>query len=437
MKRYLNTLFVTTQDTWLSKQGNVELHHDGQSLGTIPPAYTPVHRLLWPGKLQPVSSGTLCGTGRHGLLVFRERPFHGVCPGPDQGNVLLRRAQYRATDSPGRRPTLRAPFLIGKVANCRTILMRQARNAPLPALSAAIESLGHTLRQLRREDDLETLRGLEGDAARTYFGAFDLLIRPQCRAGGMVFEQRSRRPPMNEVNCLLSFLYTLLAHDIRSACESVGLDPAVGFLHRERPGRASLALDIMEEFRPYLADRLALSLINRQQLTAKDFIRAPSGAVTMKEKSRKRSSLPGRKEKRTTWSIPSSMNAWLSALFFSSRPACWPGPFVMIWKPIPLCREVIMVVLVSYDVNTQDAAGKRRLRRIARLCTSWGQRVQFSVFECLLDNAQWQVLRAQLLDEMDPERDSLRFYFLGNHWRSKIEHIGVKAAYDPEGPLIF
>ena len=96
-----------------------------------------------------------------------------------------------------------------------------------------------------------------------------------------------------------------------------------------------------------------------------------------------------------------------------------------------------MVVLVSYDVNTQDAAGKRRLCRIARLCTSWGQRVQFSVFECLLDNAQWQVLRAQLLDEMDPERDSLRFYFLGNHWRSKIEHIGVKAAYDPEGPLIF
>ena len=95
-----------------------------------------------------------------------------------------------------------------------------------------------------------------------------------------------------------------------------------------------------------------------------------------------------------------------------------------------------MVVLVSYDVNTQDAAGKRRLRRIARLCTSWGQRVQFSVFECLLDNAQWQVLRAQLLDEMDPERDSLRFYYLGNRYEAKVEHFGINAGYQPEGVLM-
>ncbi|WP_300718733.1 CRISPR-associated endonuclease Cas2 [uncultured Desulfovibrio sp.] len=96
-----------------------------------------------------------------------------------------------------------------------------------------------------------------------------------------------------------------------------------------------------------------------------------------------------------------------------------------------------MLVLISYDVNTEDGAGKRRLRRIAKLCADWGQRVQFSVFECLLDNAQWQRLRARLLDEMDPQRDSLRFYFLGKQWHTKIEHIGIKAAYDPEGPLIF
>ena len=289
MKRYLNTLFVTTQDTWLSKQGEcVELHHDGQRLGTIP-----LHTLQSIACFGRVSCSPYllehCAALGVTVSWFSESGrFMASVQGPTRGNVLLRRAQYRATDSPRQTADLARSFLIGKVANCRTILMRQARNAPLPALSAAIESLGHTLRQLRREDDLETLRGLEGDAARTYFGAFDLLIRPQCRAGGMVFEQRSRRPPMNEVNCLLSFLYTLLAHDIRSACESVGLDPAVGFLHRERPGRASLALDIMEEFRPYLADRLALSLINRQQLTAKDFIRAPSGALTMKEKSRKK-----------------------------------------------------------------------------------------------------------------------------------------------------
>ena len=96
-----------------------------------------------------------------------------------------------------------------------------------------------------------------------------------------------------------------------------------------------------------------------------------------------------------------------------------------------------MLVLISYDVNTEDSAGKKRLRRIAKLCTSWGQRVQFSVFECLLDNAQWQKLRANLISEMDEERDSLRFYFLGNQWRGKVEHIGSKASYDPEGPLVF
>ena len=96
-----------------------------------------------------------------------------------------------------------------------------------------------------------------------------------------------------------------------------------------------------------------------------------------------------------------------------------------------------MLVLISYDVNTEDAAGKKRLRRIAKLCTSWGQRVQFSVFECLLDNAQWQRLRAGLMAEMDEDRDSLRFYFLGNHWRGRVEHIGSKSSYDPEGPLVF
>lgn len=189
MKRYLNTLFVTTQDTWLSKQGEcVELHHDGQSLGTIP-----LHTLQSIACFGRVSCSPYllehCAALGVTVSWFSESGrFMASVQGPTRGNVLLRRAQYRATDSPRQTADLARSFLIGKVANCRTILMRQARNAPLPALSAAIESLGHTLRQLRREDDLETLRGLEGDAARTYFGAFDLLIRPQCRAGGMVFE---------------------------------------------------------------------------------------------------------------------------------------------------------------------------------------------------------------------------------------------------------
>lgn len=172
MKRYLNTLFVTTQDTWLSKQGEcVELHHDGQSLGTIP-----LHTLQSIACFGRVSCSPYllehCAALGVTVSCFSESGrFMASVQGPTRGNVLLRRAQYRATDSPRQTADLARSFLIGKVANCRTILMRQARNAPLPALSAAIESLGHTLRQLRREDDLETLRGLEGDAARTYFGA--------------------------------------------------------------------------------------------------------------------------------------------------------------------------------------------------------------------------------------------------------------------------
>lgn len=289
MKRHLNTLFVTTPDTWLAKQGEcVELHRDGERLGTIP-----LHTLQSIACFGRVSCSPYllehCAALGVTVSWFSESGrFMASVQGPTRGNVLLRRAQYRAADDPRQSAALARSFLIGKVANSRTILMRQARSTPAPALSSSVAALGRSLGQLRHEDDADVLRGLEGDAARTYFETLDHLIRPQCRAAGMSFEKRSRRPPLNEVNCLLSFLYTLLAHDIRSALESVGLDPAVGFLHRERPGRASLALDMMEEFRPYLADRLALSLINRQQLTVKDFLREDGGAVTMKEKSRKK-----------------------------------------------------------------------------------------------------------------------------------------------------
>ena len=288
MKKYLNTLFVTTPNAWLSKQGEcVELSLEGKRLGIIP-----LHTLQSIACFGHVgcSQYLLEHCTRLGITVswFSDTGrFMASVHGPTTGNVLLRRAQYRAADSPPQTSALTRSFLIGKISNCRTILMRQARSTPDSALSKAIDNLGHTLKLLRQDWEIETLRGMEGDAARTYFDVFDLLIRPQCRETGMVFDRRSRRPPLNEVNCLLSFFYTLLAHDIRSALESVGLDPAVGFLHRERPGRASLALDIMEEFRPYLADRLALSLINRQQLTAKDFIRSEAGGVTMKEKARK------------------------------------------------------------------------------------------------------------------------------------------------------
>ncbi len=287
MKRFLNSLFITTQDTWLSKNGEcVEIIHDKKRIGIIP-LHT-IQSIACFGRVN-CSQYLLEHCAKLGITVswFSENGrFMAAMQGPTKGNVLLRKAQYRASDIPEQSCSFARSFLIGKISNCRTILMRQARTTPAPALSSAIDTLSQALRQIRNCNNIETLRGLEGDAARTYFGVFDLLIRSQCRDEGMIFEQRSRRPPKNAVNCLLSFLYTLLAHDIRSALDSVGLDPAVGFLHRERPGRASLALDVMEEFRPYLADRLALSLINLRQITTKNFIYKESGEVVLNDKSR-------------------------------------------------------------------------------------------------------------------------------------------------------
>ena len=152
-------------------------------------------------------------------------------------------------------------------------------------VSLVVKRLTSYLSRLENDNSLDVVRGFEGDAAHTYFSVFDQLIVAQ--KDGFQFVERNRRPPLDNVNCLLSFVYTLLVHDIRSALESVGLDPAVGFLHRDRPGRPGLALDIMEEFRPFIADRLVLSLINLKQVQAKGFIRMDSGAVLMNDETRK------------------------------------------------------------------------------------------------------------------------------------------------------
>jgi len=145
--------------------------------------------------------------------------------------------------------------------------------------------LGHSLENVQSGPPLDTLRGIEGEAAHTYFSVFDHLIISQKK--DFVFRERNRRPPLDRVNCLLSFIYTLLMHDVRSALETVGLDPAVGFLHRDRPGRPGLALDMMEEFRPFLSDRLTLSLINLNQVQEKGFTVSESGAVLMDDDTRK------------------------------------------------------------------------------------------------------------------------------------------------------
>jgi CRISPR-associated protein Cas1 len=211
--------------------------------------------------------------------------FLGSFHGPTSGNVLLRRAQYRLSDDLVKARDLARAFCVGKIYNCRTVLRRAAREREDgdPDLDKACERLGNCLARLEQSLSLDEVRGIEGEAAQVYFSVFGRLIL----SADFTFSGRNRRPPLDAVNCLLSFLYTLLTHDLRSALESVGLDPQVGFLHRDRPGRPSLALDLMEEFRPWQADRLALTLINKKQLTAKDFQRTESGAVLLRDEARK------------------------------------------------------------------------------------------------------------------------------------------------------
>ncbi len=215
--------------------------------------------------------------------------FLAKVQGPVSGNVLLRRQQYRVTDNEAGAAAIAKAVVLAKVSNCRTVLLRAARERTegqsAPALETAALRLRRILDELSKQDSVDQIRGHEGDAARTYFEVFDHLILTA--KDQFFFHGRSRRPPLDKMNALLSFLYTLLTHDTVSALETVGLDPAVGYLHRERPGRPSLALDLVEELRPVLADRLALTLVNRQQISESGFRHLETGAVTMDDDTRK------------------------------------------------------------------------------------------------------------------------------------------------------
>jgi len=231
-----------------------------------------------------------CAERGIGISFLTERGrFLARVQGPVSGNVLLRREQYRRADVPARVAELARSFVAAKIANCRRVLQRALRDhrekAPTRQLAAAVGALARRLADLDTATSVNSVRGIEGDAAQIYFGVFPhLLVGAD---DGFSFEKRSRRPPTDRVNALLSFVYTLLVHDAASALEAVGLDPQVGFLHRDRPGRPGLALDIMEEFRPVLADRFVLSLINRKQLHSAGFERRETGGVYMSDATRK------------------------------------------------------------------------------------------------------------------------------------------------------
>ena len=291
MKKHLNTLFVTTQGAYLSKEGEtVVVKVEGEIRLRLP-----VHTLggivcFGNVSCSPFLMG-FCAENQVAISFLSEHGrFMAGVRGPVSGNVLLRREQYRKADDSRFSAEVAKYILTGKVTNCRTVLQRALRDHGSKidegALRNAVMRLNHLLDFFNQEHPLDTLRGIEGDAAHIYFSVFDHLIVTQRET--FRFDERNRRPPLDNVNCLLSFIYTLLMHDVRSALESVGLDPAVGFLHRDRPGRPGLALDLMEEFRPFIADRLVLSLINLQQVQDKGFKKMENGAVVMDDDTRKK-----------------------------------------------------------------------------------------------------------------------------------------------------
>ena len=286
MKKHLNTLYVTTQESYLSKDGEcVCVHQQGSVKGKIPVHTLGGLVLFGQVSCSPFLLGHCAENGVSVSWLTENGRFLASMHGPVSGNVLLRREQYRKADDAVMSCALARSFCIGKIYNCRTVLRRTARERPDPRVDESCLRLSHCLERLQQGIPLEVVRGIEGEAANVYFAVFDSLISN--KEAAFAFKGRNRRPPLDAVNCLLSFLYTLLAHDLRSALESVGLDPAVGFLHRDRPGRPSLALDMMEEFRPYMADRLACTLINKGQVKAKGFKKTESGAVTMDDATRK------------------------------------------------------------------------------------------------------------------------------------------------------
>ena len=291
MKKLLNTLYVTTQGAYLAKDGETVLVLVENEVRLRLPIHT-LSGIVCFGVISasPPLMG-MCGERDVSLSFLTENGrFLARVQGATSGNVLLRREQYRRADDPVRSAAIARLVVAAKITNSRVVLQRALRDHPTMVGAALMQEtqkhLSHLLQELRREDiSVDSIRGWEGEAARAYFSVFDHLIVAQKE--DFRFTGRNRRPPVDNVNALLSFLYTLVAHDVTAALEAIGLDPQVGYLHCDRPGRPGLALDMMEEFRAYLADRLVLSLINRRQVVAKDFKTTESGAVVMSDDARK------------------------------------------------------------------------------------------------------------------------------------------------------
>jgi CRISPR-associated protein Cas1 len=286
----LNTLFVQTQGAYLHLEHDaVKIEVERATVARVPLHHLSSITVFGNVLISPFLMARCADDGRDINVLTEHGRFRARIHGSLSGNVLLRRAQYSALDDPGARLEIARRFVAGKIQNARGTLMRAARETQDPhdwqALRDATRTLETSLAETRLAPSVDELRGVEGNAARVYFAAFTHLVR--ANREDFAFTARSKRPPRDPVNALLSFIYALLTADCVAALEGVGLDPQVGFLHALRPGRPALALDLIEEFRSFIADRLALTLINRAQITRKDFIEHTGGAWSLIESGRK------------------------------------------------------------------------------------------------------------------------------------------------------
>ena len=291
MKQLLNTLYVMTQGAYLSLDHETVRVEVGGELKL----QVPLHHLgsvvtMGNVMISPFFLGKCAEDGRAVVILDRNGRYKCRMVGKTSGNVLLRQVQYRAVEDGAKTTVLAATMTAGKVKNARNVLMRSAREAASPdeeaRLRKSADVQADALFYLKTPRDADHVRGLEGEAAAAYFDVFTLMMKPAER-DSLPMNGRNRRPPLDPINALISFLYTLLLNDCISALEGVGLDPQMGFLHVPRQGRPSLGLDLMEEFRAFVADRLAITLINRKQVTIEHFEPRPGGAVYLNYKGRK------------------------------------------------------------------------------------------------------------------------------------------------------
>lgn len=286
----LNTLYITTDGLYLHLQNEaIRVEQEGKMLKSIPLHHLGAIVITGNVLISPALLARCADDGRTVVWLDMQGRFRARLAGKTTGNVLLRRQQYSSSDDPARTISLARAFVAGKLHNLRTVLMRASYDAvqsdTKKQLRSTADTVGTLIQSLPQAEHIDVVRGVEGAATQLYFSVFGEMLRADKKTFG--FDGRNRRPPRDPVNAVLSFLYALVTTDCVSALESVGLDPQVGFLHTLRPGRPALALDLMEEFRPVMGDRLVLNLINRKQLQPQHFERRPPEAVLLNDEGRR------------------------------------------------------------------------------------------------------------------------------------------------------